>query len=126
MKHTLRNSLMRTQPTRAPQNIANYVYSTACECGRSYIGETGRPLVVRLREHKKNLEEGHLERPNVVQHVFGVNHHIVWKEAKRLETEMNSVYRNYNEAAYMSYLKNSISRHSTDTSPIWYPLISKE
>jgi hypothetical protein len=29
----------------------------ACECGRDYIGETGRLLGVRLKEHKYNLEE---------------------------------------------------------------------
>jgi len=28
-------------------------------------------------------------------HAFGETHHIVWKEAKSLETEINSVYRNY-------------------------------
>jgi len=28
-----------------------------CECGRGYIGETGRLLGVRLKEHKYNLEE---------------------------------------------------------------------
>jgi len=82
-------------------------------------------LVVRLREHRQNFEEIHLER-SIVQHAFGENHHIVWKEAKRLETETNSVYRNNNETAYMSCLKNSISRPCTEILPIWYPLISKE
>ena len=117
---------MRTRPIRAPQNIANCVYSIACECGRSYTGETGRPLVVRLREHRQNLEEGHLERSKVVQDAFGENHHIVWKEAKSLETETNSVYRNYNETAYVSCLKMSISQPNTEISPVCYPLISKE
>ncbi|PNF31038.1 hypothetical protein B7P43_G17855, partial [Cryptotermes secundus] len=57
-KHTLRNSLMKTRPKRDPQQTAQYVYSIPCECGRSYIGETGRPLAVRLREHRHNLKEG--------------------------------------------------------------------
>jgi len=121
----MRNSLMRTRPIRAPLNIANCVHSIACECGKSYIGETRRQLVVRLREHRQNLEESHLER-SIVQHAFGENHRIVWKKAKSLETETNSLYSNYNEAAYMSCLKNSISRPCTEISPIWYPLISKE
>ena len=37
------------------------------------------------------------------------NHCKVWKEAKILETEMNSVYRKYKEGAYVSYLQNPIS-----------------
>lgn len=83
-------------------------------------------MVVRLREHRQNLEESHLERSKVVQHTFGETHHIVWKEAKSLETETNSVYRNYNEVVNMSCLKNSISQPRTEILPIWYPLISKE
>jgi predicted GIY-YIG superfamily endonuclease len=117
---------MRTRPIRVPQNMANCVYSIACECGRSYTGETRRPLVVRLREQRQNLEEGNLERSKVVQHACGQNHHIVWKEAKSLETKINSVYRKYNEAANKSCLKNSIRQSCNEISPIWYPLISKE
>jgi hypothetical protein len=37
-------------------------YSIPCECGRSYIGETSRPLAVRLREHRHNLHQGLLEK----------------------------------------------------------------
>lgn len=61
MRGTLRNSLMRTKLIRAPQEMANCVCSIPCECGRSYIGETGRPLPARLSEHRQNLVEGHLE-----------------------------------------------------------------
>jgi hypothetical protein len=43
-KHTLRSSLMRIRPERSPQQTANCIYSIPCECGRSYIGETGRSL----------------------------------------------------------------------------------
>jgi hypothetical protein len=54
-KHTLRSSLMKTRPERDPQQTAQCIYSIPCECGRSYIGEPGRPLAVRLREHRHNL-----------------------------------------------------------------------
>jgi hypothetical protein len=61
-KHKLRSSLMKNRPERDPQQMARCVCSIPCECGRSYIGETGRPLAVRLREHKHNLREGLLEK----------------------------------------------------------------
>jgi hypothetical protein len=48
---------MKTRPERNPQQTAQCIYSIPCECGRSYIDETGRPLAVRLREHRHNLEE---------------------------------------------------------------------
>jgi hypothetical protein len=39
---------MHTRPDRDPQQMAQCVCSIACECDRSYSGETGRPLAVRL------------------------------------------------------------------------------
>jgi hypothetical protein len=39
-----------------------------CECGRDYIGETGRPLGVRSKEHKYELKEGHFDKPKLALH----------------------------------------------------------
>jgi hypothetical protein len=55
MRHTLRNSLMRTRLIKAPQEMVNCVCSIPCECGRSHIGETSRSLAARLKEHRWNL-----------------------------------------------------------------------
>jgi hypothetical protein len=56
-KHTLKSSLMKTRPERDPQQTAQCIYIIPRECGRSYSGETGRPLAVRLREHRHNIKE---------------------------------------------------------------------
>jgi hypothetical protein len=49
-KHTLRSSYMK--PDRTEIRIrCHSVYSIPRECGRSYIGETGRHIALRLREH---------------------------------------------------------------------------
>jgi hypothetical protein len=37
---------MKTRPERDPQLTAQCIYSIFCECGRSYIGETGRSPAV--------------------------------------------------------------------------------
>jgi hypothetical protein len=44
-KHTPRSSLMRTRPERN-QHMAQRVYGIPYECGRSYNGETSRPLAM--------------------------------------------------------------------------------
>jgi hypothetical protein len=52
IKHTLRSLLMKTTTERDLQWMAQCI----CECGRYYIGETGRLLTVRLlHEHGHNL-----------------------------------------------------------------------
>jgi hypothetical protein len=42
---------MEAWPEKHLQQTIQCIYSIPRECGRSYIGETGRPLAVRLREH---------------------------------------------------------------------------
>jgi hypothetical protein len=60
---------MKTRPERDPLQTAQCVYSIPCECGRSCIGETGRPLAVQLGEHRHNLKKGFLERSKLAQQV---------------------------------------------------------
>jgi hypothetical protein len=125
-KHTLRDTLMRTRPMSDPQLTAQCIYNIPCECGRSCVGETGRPLSVRIREHKLNLKNGLLEKSKLAQHGFEEDHQVSWNEAKILHIEGNIRYRRYKESAHMACMNNPISQHSLDFSPIWIPLIKKE
>jgi hypothetical protein len=125
-KHTLRSSLMKTRPVRDPLQIAQCIYSIPCECGRNYIGETGRPLAVRLCEHRHNLQQGLLEKSKLAQHAYEVGHRVRWDDARILEIESNSRYRTYKESAHMACTTNPISQPSLDISPIWIPLINNE
>jgi predicted GIY-YIG superfamily endonuclease len=45
------------------------VYRIPCECGLVYIGETGRNLSVRLKEHKMNCEKAEQDKPAVAKHI---------------------------------------------------------
>jgi predicted GIY-YIG superfamily endonuclease len=109
---------MKTRPERDLQQTARCVYSIPCECGRSYIGETGRPLAVRLREHKQNLKEGLLEKSKFAQHAYEEGHRVGWDEARIWAIESNSRYRKYKESAHMACLTNPIGQPSLDISPI--------
>jgi hypothetical protein len=90
---------MKTRPEREPLQTAQSVYSIPCDCGRSYIGETGRPLTVRLREHGHSLKEGLLEKSISAQHAHEENHTAGWDEARLLETDNNCTYRKYKDRA---------------------------
>jgi hypothetical protein len=61
--NTLWSSLMNTSPERYMQQTAQCNYSIPRECGRNYIGETGRPLAVRLHEHRHNLQHAYANMP---------------------------------------------------------------
>jgi hypothetical protein len=81
------------RPKRDPQQTAQCVYSIPCDCGISYIGETGRPLAVRIREHKYNLKLGLLEKSKLAQHAYEEDHRVSWDKARVLEVEHNTRYR---------------------------------
>jgi hypothetical protein len=111
-KHTLRSSLVKTRLERDPQQKAQCVYRIPCERGRSYIGDTNRPLAVRLPEHTHNLKEEGCR--------------VDLDEARILESESIIRQRKYKELAHMSCLTNPISQPSLDIFPIWILLISNE
>jgi predicted GIY-YIG superfamily endonuclease len=116
-KHTLKGSLMKTRLDRDPLQTAQCIYSIPCECGRSYIGETSRPLAVRLCEHRHNLQQGLLEKSKLAQHTYEEGYRVGRDEARILEIESNSRYRKYKESAHVACLTNTITQPSLDISP---------
>jgi hypothetical protein len=116
-KHTLRNTLMRTSPMSDPQLTAHCIYNITCDCGGRYVGETGRPLPVRIGEHKFNLRNGLLDRSKLAQHAFEEGHRISWNEAKILQIEVNSRQRKYRESAHMACMESPISQSSLEFIP---------
>jgi hypothetical protein len=127
-KHTLRSSLIKTRWERDLQQTAQCIDSIPCECGRSNIGETGRPLAVRLREHRHSLKEGLLEKSKLAKCAYEEGHRVGWDEATNriLEIESNSISRKYKELVQMACLTSLISQPSLDISPIQIPLITNE
>ena len=57
------------------------VYRIPCECGLVYIGETGRNLSLRLKEHRTNCKKAELEKSAGAKHSWTNDHRIKWKEA---------------------------------------------
>jgi hypothetical protein len=54
--------MMKTGPVRDAQQIKQCVYSILYDCGRCYIGETGIPVEVRIKEHKYIQTQDLLEK----------------------------------------------------------------
>jgi hypothetical protein len=111
-KHSFRRS------ERNSQQIAECTCSIPCECGRSYIGKTGRPLGI---VGTYSLREDFLEKSKLAQQGYWTG----WDEARFLQTETNSRCREYKESAHMTCLSNPVSQPGLEISPIWVPLISK-
>jgi hypothetical protein len=100
-KHTLRSSLTKTRGKEI-RSREHSVSSFPYECGRSYIGETGRHLAVRLREDRHNLQQGLLEKSKLAQYAYEEGHKVGWDNARILEIESKSRCVKY--TGYFSHL----------------------
>jgi hypothetical protein len=90
------------------------------------MGETIRPLEVRMKEHKYSLTQSLLEKSKLAQHAYEEGHKICWTKARVLQINPNTRYRKYKESAHMCLLDHPISQPSLDISPIWTPVIAAE
>lgn len=61
--------LCRTTLNDLKMYMKNVIYSIPCECRVQYIGEAGKPLQVRIREHTKNVKEGKTISSRLVEHM---------------------------------------------------------
>jgi predicted GIY-YIG superfamily endonuclease len=86
-KHTLRGTLMKTGSVTDAQKTKQCVYSIPCDCGKCYIGETNRPIEVRIKEHKCNLTQGLLEKSKLAQHAYEEGHKICSNKGRVLQIE---------------------------------------
>jgi hypothetical protein len=64
-KHTLHGTLIKTGPVRDVQRTKQCMYSIPCDCVICYVGETSRPLEVRIKEHKYKLTHICLKNQNL-------------------------------------------------------------
>ena len=65
---TFRRYLFRVKPPT--EFNMNCVCSIPCSCGKIYKGETGRPLKVRLEEHRKAVVRGEIEKSGMADHIW--------------------------------------------------------
>jgi hypothetical protein len=66
------------------------IYSIPCESGRCSIGETGRPLGVRIQEHMNNLKQGPMEKSRLAKHAYEEGHRIRGRRQRQNKYRLTS------------------------------------
>ena len=73
------------KPIPSPIPIDGNIYRVPClDCGKSYIGESARPLKTRLKEHKKDIRDGDTKNA-IFNHVNKTKHRPNFKDAHSLK-----------------------------------------
>ncbi|XP_064610883.1 uncharacterized protein LOC135475069 [Liolophura sinensis] len=110
-------------PTK-PQPPKGVVYQLKCSCNNSYIGETGRPLQTRIKEHQSSVQK--LDSKSAISDHIHENpsHNINWNTVRTLN--MNQPHwkkRKLQEAIQIKRLKPSLNRDHGIYLPSAYDLL---
>ena len=79
---TLRSHLVRPKETVNPPRQESVVYRIPCECSKIYIGETGRPMPERMKEHERDTRLVRTQTCTVSEHANKTGHHPLWNKVK--------------------------------------------
>jgi hypothetical protein len=74
------------------------IYRIPCECGKVYVGQTGRTIEARLREHRRHDCLNQPERSAVAEHSLTTYHRIDFDGASKLRTATRYMDRLVREA----------------------------
>ena len=123
---TLRSHLVRPKDTVDPATQDGVIYRIPCECGKVYIGETGRSMHERIKEHDRDIRLARTQTSAVSDHVHKTGHYPLWNEVKFIDRDPHWYNRRVKEAIHIRRHPDNINTDSGIEFPeAWMPTIKK-
>ena len=120
---TARDTLTNVKGTHKNSD-KGVIYQIPCvDCDHVYIGETGRPFHVRLKEHQRAVTQGDRRNANAVHHM-NTGHTIDWNNAKILRREERWKERKILESIHIKSNSTFNLDSGFPLDQIWTDLIS--
>jgi hypothetical protein len=86
------------------------VYRIPCECGKVYIGQTGRSIEARCKEHMRHRRLDQPEKSAVAEHSFNTGHQIDFNSTSVLERASEYMDRLVKEAIQIKLNHKNFNR----------------
>jgi predicted GIY-YIG superfamily endonuclease len=114
------SSMIRTVKDQVPLDCKG-VYEVSCECGKVYIGETGRKISTRVKEHERHIrlakqsntfgeKQRHLNQSACAEHGEEFKHNIQIDKVRVLCRDERKYTRKVREAIEIKKQPNNFNR----------------
>ena len=108
--------MIKTHKDKLPHvSHSNVVYKINYnDCNASYVGQTGRQLNTRIKEHKNHINRNSTVKSVITEHKINFQHDFDWDNIEILDHEPFYHKRLVSEMLHIKRQKNSINLQ-TDT-----------
>ena len=100
-RRNLKSELVHVKRKIPIEQIAGVVYKVDCSCGQAYVGETGRSMDIRMKEHQRAVRQDSSNN-GIAVHANKTMHSIQWDSAQVIHRETHWHRRKILESLYIA------------------------